>query len=133
MFKTDISVATDQSSVECTTSLLVEPSAVQDGPHVHRHSVSPPGVPATGPQLRVLGPGHRAPGSTPLLKKILAFCLCGENPTLCIQAERGKGKQGEGGKCFCLFQRPQTKGKRIPSFNKLKAKDLLADAHLSAI
>lgn len=81
-------------------------------------------------------PGPRGTGSLAphhCLGKYWHFVLCGKNPTLCIQAEREKEKQGEGAKCFCLFQSPQTKGKRTPSFKKLKEKDLSLIADLSAL
>lgn len=78
-----------------------------------------------GPQFSVLGPWHRVTGSTPLLKEILAFCFVWTKSY--IMHTSRKENMGEGAKCFCLFQRPQTKGKTILSFNKLKEKDLLAD------
>lgn len=75
-------------------------------------------------------PGPRGTGSLAphhCLRKHWHFVLCGKNPTLCIQAEREKGKQGGGSKMLLSVSKTTTKGKRIPSFNKLKEKDLLAD------
>lgn len=79
-------------------------------------------------------PWHGVTGSTPLLKKILAFCFVWKKIQHYAYKQKGKKKnKGEGAKCFCLFRRPQTKSKRRVSFNKLKEKDLSLIADLSAL
>lgn len=92
-----------------------------------RISFSHPKVSATGPKFSVLC--HVATGSLVShhgLRKYWHLFLMKLSSTLCIQAKREKEK-GEGAKA--LFQRQQTEGKRIWSFNKLKEKYLPTDLY----